>query len=128
MKDEIRLVVPAHEEFHQIAHLVTGGLGARLDLTYEGLEDLQVALGALLGRRDDDGEIVVALTLDGESVCAAVGPFPAPALEELEHASESFGLRRVLETVCDSYEVEERDGGIWVELRKRTATAAGAAG
>ena len=29
-------------------------------------------------------------------------------------------LHRVLETVCDTHEVEERDGGAWVELSKRT--------
>jgi hypothetical protein len=36
-------------------------------------------------------------------------------------------LRRVLETVCDTHEVEERDGGAWVELTKQlTSGRAGA--
>ena len=30
-------------------------------------------------------------------------------------------LQRVLDTVCDTHEVEERDGGAWVELTKRIA-------
>ena len=32
MTDEIRLVLPAEEDFHPVAHLVLGGLGARHEL------------------------------------------------------------------------------------------------
>ena len=32
-----------------------------------------------------------------------------------------LGLHRVLDTVCDTHEVEERDGAAWVELTKRIA-------
>ena len=39
MSDEIQLVLPAEEDFRHIAHLVVGGLGARIDLTFEHLED-----------------------------------------------------------------------------------------
>ena len=41
MTDEIKLILPAQEDFHPVAHLVVGGLAARLELTYEQLEDLQ---------------------------------------------------------------------------------------
>ena len=54
LSDEITLVFPAQEDFHPVAHLVVGGLAARLELTYEQLEDLQVAVDALLGCRDDE--------------------------------------------------------------------------
>ena len=64
MSDEITLVLPAQEDFHQIAHLVTGGLGARLELTYEQLEDLQLALEALLACREDDGDISIGIAVD----------------------------------------------------------------
>ena len=46
--DEIRLVIPAEEDFRPIAHLVTGGLAMRLDVTYDDLDDLQVGIEALL--------------------------------------------------------------------------------
>jgi hypothetical protein len=121
MTDEIRLVLPAEEDFHPIAHLVLGGLGARHSLTFEQLEDLQVALDALLGRRDDENEIVVSIRVEEDTVRAEVGPYPAGALAELEDGSEALGLRRVLETVCDGFSVEERDAGSWVQVQKRTA-------
>ena len=127
MTDEIRLVLPAEEDFRPIAHLVTGGLAMRLDVTYDDLDDVQVGIEALLGLRDDMGELVVTLSAEDGVLHAALGPFPPETL----HAADSDGgldLRRVLETVCDTHEVEERPDGAWVELTKRLAGPAGARG
>ncbi len=121
MSDEIRLVLPAEEDFHPVAHLVVGGLGARHSLTFDQLEDLQVALEALLGRRDDEGEIVISISVEKDTLRAEVGPYSTAALAELDGESDALGLRRVLETVCDSFDVEERDAGSWVQLEKAVA-------
>jgi len=121
--DEITLVVPAQEDFRPIVHLVVGGLAVRLDLTMDVLEDLQVALDALLGRRDDDGEVTVRVAFDDTTMRATVGPLPSEIREDVERDGNELGLRRVLETVCDTFEVEEREGSAWVELTKHTATA-----
>jgi hypothetical protein len=119
--EEIRLVIPAEEDFRPIAHLVTGGLAMRLDVTYDDLDDLQVGIEALLALRDDTDELVVSLSADDGVLHAALGPFPP---EKVHGADSDHGLdlHRVLETVCDTHEVEERDGGAWVELSKRVAT------
>jgi anti-sigma regulatory factor (Ser/Thr protein kinase) len=124
--DEIRLLIPAEESFHQVARLVVGGLGARLDLTYENLDDIDLLLETLLGARDDEGEIEIVVKIDDGALCARVGPYPAEALAELDGDSTELGLRRVLETVSDTFHVEKRDGGSWVEVRKQIATPAGA--
>ncbi len=121
MSDEITLVFPAQEDFHPVAHLVVGGLAARLELTYEQLEDLQVAVDALLSCRDDEGDVSVIVAVEPDTVRATVGPFAAHALAELERDSSELGLRRVLETVTDSVQLEERDGGTWVALTKARA-------
>lgn len=121
MSDEITLVLPAQEDFRPIVHLVVGGLAVRLDLTVDALEDLQIALDALLARRDDDGDVNVRVVFDEQSMRATVGPLPSAVLEDFERDGNELGLRRVLETVCDTYEVEERNGGAWVELTKQTA-------
>jgi hypothetical protein len=118
LSDEIKLVLPAQEDFHQIARLVVGGLAARLELTYEQLEDLEVALDAVLRCRDDEGDLSVSLAVDGRTVRTTVGPFTVEALAELERDDDVLGLRRVLETVADDLQVEERDDGSWVELTK----------
>ena len=120
--DEIRLVIPAEEDFRPIAHLVTGGLAMRLDVTYADLEDLQVGIEALLALRDDAGELVLSLSADDGVLHASLGPF-APETVHQEDADGGLDLRRVLETVCDTHEIEERADGAWVELTKRVASA-----
>jgi hypothetical protein len=125
--EEIRLVIPAEEDFRPIAHLVTGGLAMRLDVTYDDLDDLQVGVEALLALRDDTGELVLSLSCDEGVLRASLGPFPPDRV----HAADSDGgldLHRVLETVCDTHEVEERDGAAWVELSKRVASPASTSG
>lgn len=121
MTDEITLVVPAQEDFRPIVHLVVGGLAVRLDLTMDALDDLQVALDTLLGRRDDDGDVTVRIAFDDATMRATVGPLPSEILDDVERDGGELSLRRVLETVCDTFEVEERDGLAWVELTKQTA-------
>ena len=125
--DEIRLVIPAEEDFRPIAHLVTGGLAMRLDVTYADLEDLQVGIEALLALRDDAGELVLSLSADDGVLHASLGPFaPETVHEEDADGGLDLGgldLRRVLETVCDTHEIEERADGAWVELTKRVASA-----
>jgi hypothetical protein len=118
VNDEIKLVLPAQEDFHQIARLVVGGLAARLELTFEQLEDLEVALDAVLRCRDDDGHLSVSLAIEGHTVRTTVGPFSDEALAELDRDRSALSMRRVLEMVTDDVRVEQRDGGSWVELTK----------
>lgn len=128
MSDEIRLVVPAQEDFRPIVHLVVGGLAVRLDLTMDALEDLRVALDALLAHRDDDGDVEVRVTFDPKTMRASVGPLPEAILDVVERDGDELGLRRVLETVCDTFELEHRDGETWVELSKQTEAPTPAGG
>jgi anti-sigma regulatory factor (Ser/Thr protein kinase) len=114
--DEITLTLPAEEGFEGVAHLVLGGLAARLELTVESLEDLQIAVDALIDCCADDDEVTVVVVVDGSRLRTTVGPFGDGALDALEHDDSPLGLRRVLETVCSSFEVEHRDHAQWVQL------------
>jgi hypothetical protein len=116
--DSVTLTLPNEEGFKRVAHLVVGGLAVRLDLTFEHLEDIQIALDELLECCPEDAEVTVAVTADDHTLRTSVGPFGAGALDVLEQDDSQLGLRRVLETVCDTFEVEERDGRQWVELTK----------
>jgi anti-sigma regulatory factor (Ser/Thr protein kinase) len=120
--DEISLTLPADEAFHRVAHLVLGGLALRLDLTFENLEDLELALDTLLEHFRDGGNVTLRVrVLDGE-LQTVVGPFTSVRAELEEGADESLNLRRILGTVCDRVEIADRDGGQWVELTKRVET------
>ena len=118
--EEIRLVIPAEEDFRPIAHLVTGGLAMRLDVTYDDLDDLQVGIEALLALRDVADDLVVSLSADDGVLHASLGPFAPEAVHEVA-SDGALGLSRVLETVCDTHEIDERKDGAWVELTKRVS-------
>jgi hypothetical protein len=118
--DLITLTIPADEGFDWIAYLVLGGLAVRLDVTFEHLEDLNLALEGLLEERADDGEVTVAVRVLGDELQTSVGPFaPGHLRAELEREPrEGVGLKRVLSTVMDTFDVADRDGGEWIEMRK----------
>ncbi len=118
--DRIVLTIPADDGFEGVAQLVLAGVAARLDLTYEVMDDLGTAFETLLERRAADGELTVELEVGDTTVAAMLGPFRTGALRaELEREDEGVGLRRVLETVIDRFAAVERDDGDWIELEKR---------
>ena len=115
--DEIILTIPREESFHEVAHLVLGGVAARLDLTFESLDDLETALDAVLERSGDQGDVTVRLRIEDGSIRAAVGPLAVDTVRaELERdPGDGVTLRRILDTVVDGYDL---DGEGWLELRK----------
>jgi hypothetical protein len=117
--DRIVLTIPRDEGFEDVAQLVLAGVAARLNFTYEVVDDLGTALAMLLERRRDDGELTVELGVSEDTVTAALGPFAGDLRAELERSDGGVGLRRVLETVVDSFAAVEREGGEWIELEKR---------
>jgi len=125
--DEISLTLPADEAFHRVAHLVVGGLAVRLDLSFEHLEDLEIALDTLLARSSEDGGVTVRVRVLDDELQTVVGPFRSLRSELEESGDESLTLRRILDAVCDRVDITERDGGQWVELTKRVSPRKGGA-
>jgi anti-sigma regulatory factor (Ser/Thr protein kinase) len=124
--DQITLTLPAERDFYRVAHLVLGGLAVRLNLTFEHLEDLQIALDELLDNRTHDGPVTVSVSVHADSIEATVGPFPGGSVRaELEHERGAVGLRRILDAVVDGVEVREGEDGDWVTLTKRVEAQAG---
>jgi hypothetical protein len=120
--DEITLTIPRESSYHEVAHLVLGGVAARLNLSFESLDDLETALNAVLERASEDGEVTVKLRLAEEGIVACVGPFSSEGLraELVLDPGEGVTLRRVLDTVVDAYAL---DGDGWLELTKHVERA-----
>lgn len=120
--DEISLTLPAERDFFRVAHLVLGGLAVRLNLTFESLEDLQLALDGLLEREPGNGDVTVRVSVGSGVVETLVGPFSDGdgIRAELEREpGDGMTLRRVLDAMVDGVALERRDGGEWVRLTKR---------
>jgi hypothetical protein len=119
---DITLRIPHQKPYHGIARLVVGGLAARLDLSYEHLDDLQLALGTVL---ENDGysqgsEVTVELRVREDGVAMVIGPLETPELRaDLERDGDAVSLRRLLATVVERVELEQREDGGWLHLEKR---------
>lgn len=120
--DEIRLTMPRERPFYGVAHLVLGGVAARADITVDNLEDLELALDGLLERRDGGREVTLRLRVDEGMLAAELGPFGEQLRAEFDREQgDGLSIRRLLDAVVDGYELDERDDGTWIELRKQTS-------
>jgi hypothetical protein len=116
--DEITLTIPRDRALYGVAHLVLGGLGIRLNLTIEHLEDLQLALETALDRVRAD-PVTVTLRVNDDEIEMLVGPMSDGVRAELAaDGGDDVGLRRILDAVVDRAELETEDGGDWLKLTK----------
>jgi hypothetical protein len=111
----IRLTLPRERRFRSVANLVLGGIALQRELSVEALDDLQLALGALLDRAGSKGEIEIDFTLGQSTIGTRVGPLRPD--DEPREPEEGLGLHRVLGALVD----EVRLDGEFVELSKSTA-------
>jgi hypothetical protein len=119
MTDEIRLTIPRDRALYSVAHLVVSGLGIRLNLTIEHLEDLQLAVDAVLERASVSEEVTIALRVKEGEIETAIGPLRDGVRDELEATGgDEVGLRRILDTLVDSVELAPGEGGDWLTLTK----------
>lgn len=112
---EIRLTLPPGRRFRPVANLVLGGIALRRELSVEALDDLQLALGALLDRAGGADEVSVSFALDEGAITARVGPLDLAG--GLDGPGAGLDLRRMLAALVDAVALE----GAFVSLVKATA-------
>jgi hypothetical protein len=121
--ESIELTLPAGREWHAVARLVLGGVADRLNLSFEDLDDLQLAVERLLVEAASQDTVMLRIDVLEHGVAVGVGPLAertiADALQGPDAEPGELTLRRILQTVVDSFGVEEApDGGIVVRLQK----------
>ncbi len=106
--DRIVLAVPEGRRNRDVVRLVLGGLGARLGLSYERLDDLQLAVSRLVVEVDGQ-EITLHAEAAGGGVSIAVGPL-------VPGAGADAALVRILASLVDRVEPVARGGVEWIAL------------
>lgn len=120
--DVVTLTLPAGAEFVNVARIVVGGFAARNDLSYESLDDLQLAVESILCEPAYSAtpDLTLEVTIAEQQVEVAIGPVDDEALRsDLNVTDGSLGLGLVLDAVVDGVGIEERDGTRWLRLAKR---------
>ena len=127
--ETVELRTPVGRDWAAVVRLVLGGIGDRLGLGFDDLDDLQLAVERLLAEAGSQGSVRLTFELSAGRVRATVGPLAegtlAEALQGPEPPPGELTLRRILSTVVDSYGVERvEDGGVHVRLEKATKRTA----
>ncbi len=110
--DRIVLTLPGNSRLRSVASLVLGGIGSRIDLPYEKVDELQLAVLTVLGASDLESA-TIEVDIQDTRVLVTVGPLPSGT-------SAAPGLHTVLERLADGAEssMRETDGvsAEWVTL------------
>jgi hypothetical protein len=107
--DTIALTMSATPHLRSVATLVLGGIGSRLDLPFERMDDLQLAVLSVLAATGAD-TVTIEVKADDELVSVGIGPL-------VDGSHDDAGLQRVLDRLVDGVEAGNRDGRDWLTLK-----------
>lgn len=124
--DVVSLTMPNEARFASAARTLVGGLAARLNCSYESLDDLQLAVEAVISEGTDScREITVEVAIGESGLEILMGPVRRDILRE-RGASTHGGipLPVLLARVVDEREVVDYCGARWLRIGKRLAPTA----
>jgi len=124
--ERIELEAPLSRDFQAVVRLIIGGIAERVDFAFEEIDDLQLAVERLLAEAGRVGSVCMSFEVVNGGIRTRVGPLSeravADALKDGAQRPGELTLRRILQTVVDSFGVEESDdGSIVVRLEKLKA-------
>jgi anti-sigma regulatory factor (Ser/Thr protein kinase) len=123
MRERIDLEAPLSGDFQAVVRLIIGGIAERVDFAFEEIDDLQLAVERLLAEAGTVGSVRLSFEVGADGIRTRVGPLNehkvAEALRDGDAMPGELTLRRILQTVVDSFGVDEADDGrIVVRLEK----------
>jgi anti-sigma regulatory factor (Ser/Thr protein kinase) len=125
MPDTISLTVPYARSYQGVVRLVLAGLGSRSGLSVEALEDMELALDALFSDATYAAaeHVTLEVGVEDDELAIAIGPFDRDRLEAGfgDGSQGTVGLARLLGATTSDYDLEGRDGGVWVRMRKQAS-------
>ena len=121
--ERIDLEAPLSGAFQAVIRLIIGGIAERVDFAFEEIDDLQLAVERLLAEQGQSGNVALSFEVGEDRIRTRVGPLSESAIADALHDANlrpgELTLRRILQTVVDSFGVEEaEDGCIVVRLEK----------
>src|ERR671926_1838270 len=79
--DRIELTTPIGRAWEPVVRMVMGGIADRLDLGFDELDDLQLAVERLLAEGDPEDPVTLSFELLEKGVRTRIGPLRDAALD-----------------------------------------------
>ncbi len=119
----IELEAPLAGDFQAVVRLIIGAIGERVDFGFEEIDDLQLAVERLLAEAGSEGSVRLSFEVRAGGIRTRVGPLSeravADALRDGDARPGELTLKRILQTVVDSFGVDDVAGErIVVRLEK----------
>lgn len=122
MPEQVHIEAPLDAAFGPVIRLIVGGIAERADLGFDEMDDLQLGIERLLAEAGGDGRVRMSFEIGATGIRARIRPLRERGLAEALQRGDAPGtltLRRVLNTVVDSFGVEESsEGEITVRIVK----------
>lgn len=125
MSDTVVLSFPRDSRYYALARLVVGGMAAPMQMSFDALDDLQLAISSLLDHEAlilgaGADEVQIQLEVSDARLVASIGRFDHESTTRAlgEQGAAGLGLRRMLDAIVEEVRVEPGDDGAWVTLTK----------
>ena len=127
--DTVTLRIPRDREYLPLLHMVLGGIAIRQDLSFDDLDDVQLAVDNVMA--EDDGEqeeLTMTVTMGDDILAITLAPLTNPDLRETLRLGQvpagaegrCLDVCLLLRSLVDQYELQDIDQGSFaVEMRKR---------
>jgi hypothetical protein len=106
----VELELPARRPFHPTGRLVAGGVASRLQLDVDRMNDVRLAVDALLLQPPAEATVRMRMTESAVGFSLEVGPFSS-------QGADLAGLTRILRALVDEFAVYESEAGEWIAVR-----------
>ena len=120
--DRVTLTLPAIGEYARTARLSAAELATRVGMDIDDVDDVKLAVEEAFifaAQRAEGHEVTLAFELTESSIGLVVGPFPGPCEDDTGSDTGRRYARFILESICDEFEVVDRDGQCFLRLAKR---------
>lgn len=127
--DTVTLRVPRERTYLPLLHMVLGGIAIRQDLSFDDLDDVQLAVDNVVA--EDDGvqrELTMTVTVDDDALTIRLAPLSNPDLHETLRLGQvpagaeerCLDVCLLLRSLVDRYELQDLDQDFFaVALQKR---------
>lgn len=121
--ERVVLTVPARGEYARAVRLCAAELATRAGMNIDDVDDVKLAVEeafVFASEHMHEGEMTFTFHTSADEVEIVVGPLPAACAHDAGSDAGERYARFILESVCDEFEIQSRDGACFVRLVKKS--------